>query len=231
MDSDLACNNVDSAIIDIRDIELTAKSYEEMLTRLDTTWIALYAKTTSGGSLWVLAKNYYDGVTHELLPFAHDVTQRIRASGFRLKNVLAVYRELPMTGNEKPLACGHFLIPFFVKSIHDYYFDKDSVREPHVFKGIEWGKRKTGKSGYGKNEKRRYSRKGRDPGNVIYEATRDKDGSILMIDTVTDEEILRKLVKVSTAKGGTIVSNISNLAFNSLVGGLERRLTELVLEL
>jgi len=216
----------DAAIIDTRQIVVDADNYWNALARLDTTWSSIERNMNPLGSLYVLARNWYDRSQGELLPFAHDLIARVRAcSDLRLRNVLVVYREMSPKDDGKPLAYGHFLIPFFVKSLGNYYFDKDSIREPHIFKDIEWGKRKRGKSGYSKNGERwRYSPKGRDPGNVFYKTSRDAKGYILAVNETTDAEIYQKLARASTKKGGTIASNIQDSIFQSIIAECGRKL-------
>lgn len=220
----------DTTIIDTRSV-VDNKDYAAALASYDSTWMWVDSNTSPTGSLWVPARNWYDRGRGELLPMAHDLISRIRTlSTFKLKNILVVYREMAPQNDGKPLAYGHFLIPFFVKSTRNYYFDKDSIREPHIFKNIEWGRRKRGKSGYNSNEKGeerlkwRYSRKGKDPGNVFYKTLRNSEGYILAVNETTDDEIFEKLVKVSSEKGGVIGSNISSRSFQSIVEGLGRKL-------
>jgi len=222
-----------TVILDTRQIEVLGKDYASVLASCDTTWMWIDKFTSVSGSLWVLARNWYDADRGELLPMAHDLISRIRSlSTFKLKNILMIYREMLPTDDGKSLAYGHFLIPFFVKSIGNYYFDKDSIREPHIFKDIEWGKRTRGKSGYNSNhngthrETSRYSPKGRDPGNVIYKTLRNSEGYVLAVNELADEEILEKIVKVSTKTGDVIRSNITNHSFRNIVEGLARRLFE-----
>jgi len=160
----------------------------------------------------------------ELLPFPLDITRRVQTlTDFKLRNVWIVYRE-SSNNSSKPLASAHYLIPFLVKTPNDYRFYKDSVREPHIFKDIEWGKRTVGKSGYSDEEKPRYSPKGRDPGNVFYRTLRNGDGYVIAVNEYADEEIYEKIVKISTTRNGTVASNISDESFGRLVEGLGRKL-------
>jgi hypothetical protein len=223
-------------IIDTRTLVVTSDSYEQVAGSLDSTWMRIDRDTIPTGSLWVIARNWYDPKYTQLVPFAHDIIGRIRAlSSFKFKNMLVVYREMTPLDDGKPFAYGHFLIPFFVKSLRGYYFDKDSIREPHIFKGIEWGKRKRGKSGYTnekngeEREKLRYSPKGRDPGNVFYKTQRNAEGYILAVNETSDTEILEKLIKVSSRKGEMIGSNVTDTSFQNIVEGLGRKLTRVEL--
>jgi len=211
----------DLAIIHIPEFDPKKDSYELFLKRFDYFWQEIYDSLSSTGSLWVFMSNIF--INGELRPLTWELTDRIRTTTkFRLKNILVVYRDKPYA--QTPLAQGYFNVVFFVKSLDQYYFDKDAIREPHVFKDIEWGKRLVGTSGYGERKRNRYSSKGRDPGNVFYKVERDSEGKILKIYEYSDEELYEKIVKVSTKKGSIIVSNVTNLALSKSVEDLGREL-------
>jgi len=210
-----------SGIIDLRNALFTRHNYEDAIKNYDSLWQLLAETVERTGSLWILGSNLYD---QELLPFPLDLAHRVESlTDFKMKNVLAVFRE--SIDSSKLLASAYYLIPFLVKAEEGYYFDKDSVREPHVFKDIEWGKRIVGKSGYSDEEKPRYSPKGRDPGNVFYRTLRNGEGYVIAVNAYADEEIYDKLVKSSTRKNGLVATNIADRSFRRLVEGLGRKLT------
>ena len=217
-------DNYNSAIINLVDAQFRALDYEDSLANLDLLWKQLDQKIDEKGSLWILARNLYD---QELLAVPFDLAHRIRSlTRFRLRDIWTVYRELP-SPDSKFLAPAHFLVLFMVKRTNTYYFDKDSIREPHVFKDLEWGKRKVGKSGYSNKMKKRYSSKGRDPGNVFYKTSRNSEGYVIAVNGYTDNEVYEKLLRVSTRKGWVVASNVSDPSFKNLVERLGRRLVHL----
>lgn len=209
-------------IVDLREVRPKKISYDANLSRFDSFWRTLYEHTEHRGSLLVLARNYYQ--QNELLPFAYDIMAQILSrTHFMLKNIIIVHREFQTTSS-KLLAFGHFLVLYFVKSIDSYYFDKDAIRQQHIFRKIEWGRRTRGKSGYGNKRSNRYSKKGRDPGNVFYTAIRDRrTGQILTIQTISDAELFQRLISVSTRTGGLIASNIKATTFRKLAKSLGRK--------
>lgn len=211
----------DLVIIRIPEFDPKKDSYKLFLERFDHFWQGIYNSMSLTGSLWVFMPNIF--ANGELYPLAWELIDRIRASTkFRLKNILVVYREKPYA--QTPLAQSYFNIAFFVKSLNQYYFDKDAIREPHVFKDIEWGKRLVGTSGYSERKRNRYSSKGRDSGNVFYKVERNSEGKILKIYEYSDEELYEKIVKVSTKRGSIILSNVTNLALSKIVKDLGREL-------
>lgn len=58
-------------------------------------------------------------------------------------------------------------IIWFVKNKEKMYFNKDSIREKHIWKDVEWGKRE-----------KNYNPKGKDPGNVWIPTLDDGKGKI-----------------------------------------------------
>ena len=58
-------------------------------------------------------------------------------------------------------------IVWFAKNKHIQFFNKDSMRESHIWKDVEWGKRK-----------KNYNPKGKDPGNVWIPTKDDGKGKI-----------------------------------------------------
>lgn len=213
----------DAAIIRFPELETTKGTHEVFLKSFDSFWQGIYNSLSLQGSLWVFSSNkFIDG---ELVPLTWELTDRINAlTKFKLKNILVVHHE--ERNAHQLFANSYYNISFFVKSLNDYYFDKDTIREPHIFKDIEWGKRKVGKSGYNDREGVRYSPRGRDSGNVFYKTERDSDGKILRIYEYSIDELYEKIVKVSTKKHSVIISNISDPNFSGVIGRLERKLVQ-----
>ncbi len=91
-------------------------------------------------------------------------------------------------------------IQMFSKS-SDYYFDKDPIREKHIWKDIEWGKRKF-----------RYNEKGKDPGNVWIKNIDDGKGKIIKQTYYSQIEIIERLFSLtSKEKNNLLLTNFSNL--------------------
>ena len=154
-----------------------------------------------------------------------ELADRVRVvTKFKLKNILVVYRIEREV--HQWFAQSYYHISFFVKFLNNYYFNKDSIREPHIFKDIEWGKRKVGTSGYNDRKGVRYSLRGRDSGNVFYKTERNSDGKILRIYEYSIDELYEKIVKVSTKKHSVIISNIPDPDFSNVIGKLERKLVQ-----
>lgn len=217
-----------SAIIRLpkRDEAIEPKTF---LDSMDKIWKHLSEEVSKKGSLWILGVNGYED--NQLVPWPLMVVERIATkTRFKLKNVFIWYKEMnPL--ETKDFVPAYFYILFFVYSLKDYFFDKDSVREPHVFKDIEWGgKRVKGKSAYHDRKVRRYGPKGRDPGNVFYQTKRDDDGRVLEVLEFEPEDIYRKIVLLCSEEKWCIISNIKDNDFYDVVKSLNRKFVPLEVE-
>lgn len=214
----------DVAIIRIPEFETARCSHEVFVKSFDLFWQRIFNSLNPQGSLWVFSSNKF--LNGELVPLTWELTDRVRAvTKFKLRNIFVVYHE----GRDvhQLFVDNYYHISFLVKSLNDYYFDKDAIREPHIFENIEWGRRKVGTSGYNKREGIRYSPKGRDSGNVFYKTERNPEGKILRIFECSIDEIYEKLVKVSTKKDSVVVSNVSDQELPIVVERLGRKLVRI----
>jgi len=177
---------------------------------------------SDNGSLLVFSHDdYVDG---ELDPWPLKLERGIRdITDLKLKNIFIVYREID-TPVGKPLSSAYTSVLFFVKSTK-YIFTKDEVREPHIFKDLEWGKRSQGISGYHQGrESERYPSRGRDPGNVFYKDRRDETGVVIDIMEYPEPELFEKLVKLTTEKEWHVITNMGNGNLDRAVTSLGRKL-------
>lgn len=69
-----------------------------------------------------------------------------------------------------------------------YFFDKDPIREKHIWKDVEWGKRE-----------KNYNILGKDPGTVWVKIIDDGKANITGHDFFTPKELLRRM-KLSSIK-------------------------------
>lgn len=164
------------------------------------------AKLSADGSLWVISRNMC--VNGSFVPLPLEVADRVKTdTDLHLKNVIIRYSE--NSACAKPLVAAYEVMLLFVKSLHGYFFNKTVALEPHVFRDIEWGRRKVGSNGYHSDRlTTRYPEGGRDPGNVFYKVRRDIAGAIEDVSPYPRDELLMKLVMMTTGEGWLVVSNI-----------------------
>lgn len=68
-------------------------------------------------------------------------------------------------------------------------FDKDAIREKHIWKDVEWGKRE-----------KNYNPKGKDPGNVWIPTIDDGKANITEHILMSDDAVIERLVNMSCCK-------------------------------
>ena len=122
-----------------------------------------YKHLKENGSIWIISADLRNG--QKFVPISLLATEC--AQKFDLRNYNSI-----VWINEKTIGNGLFSniysnVQMFSKT-SDYFFDKDPVREKHIWKDIEWGKRKY-----------RYNKKGKDPGNVWINNVDDGKGKII----------------------------------------------------
>lgn len=79
-------------------------------------------------------------------------------------------------------------IQMFAKDMN-YCFNKDPIREEHIWKDIEWGKRKF-----------RYNKKGKDPGNVWIKSFHYGKGKIIRQEYYKKKEVVERLFSITSDK-------------------------------
>lgn len=160
----------------------------EILPQLQT----LFFELSDVGSLFIVCSNQYDEngiVLHDFF----DVINKGISCGFVYVNTI-VYPT-----NDKQNVCFQDNIRYVVwlcKDATKYSFDKDLIREKHIWKDVEWGKR-------AKN----YNEKGKDPGNVWIPTEDDGKANITCHRLLKDEDVIEKLLIMTNALSDNIVIN------------------------
>ena len=82
----------------------------------------------------------------------------------------------------------------FYSNGNNYHFNKDKIREKHIWKDVEWGKRK-----------KNYNPKGKDPGNVWIKTIDNGKGKIIEYVPLSFKEIVERVILVSNSKGKILI--------------------------
>jgi hypothetical protein len=144
-------------------------------------------KLNESGTVWIITNCKYKDhiVTLKLFDICNEI------HGLLLKNIILTY-------NHHKKNKYHFFndnvehILFFSKS-KKYFLNKDPIREKHIWKDVEWGKRK-----------KNYNPKGKDPGNVWIKTNDDGKGNITQHLPVTDTEVIERIIKCSSKEKDTV---------------------------
>lgn len=159
-------------------VVICEKKYDEMTADLKK----YYGKISADGCFFAIVTTEYDAcgnVVHDFL----EVINFAAASGYVYVNTI-VYpaahgQKVAFTDNVK-------YVVWFCKDLSRMKFNKDPVREKHIWKDVEWGKR-------AKN----YNPKGKDPGNVWIPTIDDGRANIVGHILLTDDEVIEKILAMT----------------------------------
>jgi site-specific DNA-methyltransferase (adenine-specific) len=142
------------------------------------------------GTIWLFVDNF--NIDGEIIPLPFLTAENAQEAGFFLRNIIIWYN-LNAPCLSGPLLNRSTYILFLSKG-PNYKFDKDPVREPHVWKDVEWGG----------GRRSRYNPKGKDPSN-FWLKTESHKGKVLRHVPLSFEEAVERCVLVSTSKGEKIL--------------------------
>lgn len=139
------------------------------------------------GTIWILSNSSYKNDIFFYQPF--HIAESF--DDLLLKNIILVPKFDTKLNNKFFTKCT-FEILFFAKS-KNYFFDKDPIREEHIWKNVEWGQRK-----------KNYHPLGKDPGNVWIKTKDDGKGKITNHIQINFEEALNRIVKISSKESDKV---------------------------
>ncbi len=119
------------------------------------------------GNLFCYVKNSYDNT--QIKNDVFDLMEYCTSIGFKYINTIICPED-----TEKNYDNIQYIV-WFAKNKEKMYFNKDAIREKHIWKDVEWGKRE-----------KNYNPKGKDPGNVWIPTLDDGKGNItnhILLDT------------------------------------------------
>lgn len=174
-------------------------------------WAAAFrewaASAGEADALWIVAPSGHEG--GRLVPWPYLLADEASAAGWVWKNAYPRYAPAAAPPG-RPFAAVHESILFFVRSLRHYAFDKAPLREPHVYKDIEWGRRTRGRTGYhdASRTSARYPEGGRDPGNVLVRERRSPGGIVEEVLEMPREDALARLIAASSGPEWTVRTNV-----------------------
>ena len=82
----------------------------------------------------------------------------------------------------------------FTKNISSYFFNKDPIREKHIWEKVEWGQRK-----------KNYNPRGKDPGDVWLMTEDDGNAKITKHIPLSKEDVILRFILLTTQKQDRII--------------------------
>ncbi|MCL2412756.1 MAG: site-specific DNA-methyltransferase [Bacteroidales bacterium] len=125
--------------------------------------IQIKSKIIDSGNIFVLVHNEYDENGDVQNDF-FDIIDFGEKAGLLYVNTIVVPTKEKI---EVELPDNVLYVVWFAKDKQKQFFNKDSMRESHIWKDVEWGKRE-----------KNYNPKGKDPGNVWIPTKDDGKGKI-----------------------------------------------------
>ena len=143
----------------------------------------VFLKMSDSASVFFLCNDSYD-TFNNISKSSLDYTEQIINIGFSYVNTIII----PKNINDSLEIDNVQYLLWFTKNIDQIFFLKDEIREKHIWKDVEWGKRK-----------KNYNPKGKDPGNVWLPTEDNGKGEITNHIILNDLEIIERCV-ISTSK-------------------------------
>ena len=98
---------------------------------------------------------------------------------------------MPESGKNEQLKKNVRYLLWCVKNTEENYFDKDKIREKHIWKDVEWGKRS-----------QNYNPLGKDPGNVWLPTEDDGKGKIINHIALDFESVINRCIDSTCLNNG-----------------------------
>lgn len=169
-------------------------------------WNSLIANLNRNGVLWVICEDGNE--KDKIIPKTFELIDELTDKELRLKNIILWINRFEDINSS--IINIYKSILFFVKS-EDYYFDKNYIREKHIWKNVEWGKR-------AKN----YNPKGKDPGNLWILTKDDGKGRIIGFEPLNLSDVIERCILCSTKEGENVLLKIK--AFQNNLDYLKRKI-------
>ena len=156
----------------------------------------LITELKDDGILWILSDDLYK--SNETVPKTFELIAKLTEKGLKLKNVVLWINRFGEMGS--PVINIYKNILFFVKS-ENYYFNKDPIREKHIWKNVDWGKRPEN-----------YNPKGKDPSNVWILTKDDNNGKIIKYKPLTLDDIVKRCILCASKTDDKILLKVNTIS-------------------
>jgi hypothetical protein len=148
----------------------------------------LKEQISESGNLFIITNNTFENnvITNSFFDYIEEVLN----AGFNYVNTII----FPIKTNSDGLKQNIKYLLWFVNNLNSMYFDKDTIREKHIWKDVEWGKRK-----------KNYNEKGKDPSNIWIPTIDNGKGKITEHIILSREEILNRCIISTTQKNQNVL--------------------------
>lgn len=161
---------------------ITDADYEKTISLLKSE----YNSISEDGCVFALFQTEYDFEGNAVHDF-FDVIFAATAIGYEYVNTIVYPTDTPQTAS---FSDNSKYIVWLCKCHSKMKFIKDAIREKHIWKDVEWGKR-------AKN----YNPKGKDPGNVWIPTEDDGKANITNHILLGNDGVIKRLLAMSACEG------------------------------
>ena len=155
----------------------------------------LISESSSSSNFFFLTRNLYDDAGF-IYKSVFDYIEELSSKGLNYINTIVV----PIKKGVNSNADNTIHLIWMVKDLDKMKFNKDKIREKHIWKDVEWGKRE-----------KNYNPKGKDPGNFWLPTIDDGKGKITDHLLLSFDEIIERIIKSSTSSGDIVYIHSTTL--------------------
>ena len=105
------------------------------------------------------------------------------------------------------------MIFHFTKNDGSYFFNKDPIRERHIWEKVEWGQRK-----------KNYNPRGKDPGDVWLMTEDDGKANITKHLPLSKEDVILRFILLTTQKKDNVIMLLDDKNCKKICEENERRI-------
>lgn len=179
---------------------MESKKFQTLIYQIDNNFNrqvvdSLLSISDISANFFFIARNVHnrDGfISSSIL----DNVKLIIENGLLYNNIIVI----PRRTEKEEFSDNLVYLLWFCRDKSKMHFDKDIIREKHIWKDVEWGKRK-----------KNYNPKGKDPGNVWIPTQDDGKANITSHILLTDTEVLERCIKSTSGPNDNILLDISSI--------------------
>ncbi|MFW9917044.1 MAG: DNA methyltransferase [Candidatus Thorarchaeota archaeon] len=147
-------------------------------------WKTLQRKLKPTGSMWLFLQDFFDSKSKKYVPQTFEILESLSELGFYIRNCIVRFK--PGLTHNGIFSQFYDNILFCVLDLEKYQFQKDKIREKHIWKDAEWGG----------GRRSRYNPKGKDPSN-FWIRTESIKGKITGYYPLDDLMAIKRILKAS----------------------------------
>ena len=144
------------------------------------------------GSLFIIAGNKFKNDV--LKPLTLEIADMIKSHNFFLRNSIVWFLPDNKITPNTLFVNRYKMIFHFTKNDNSYFFNKDPIRENHIWEKVEWGQRK-----------KNYNPRGKDPGDVWLMTEDDGKANITKHLPLSKEDIIRRFILLTSQKKDNVI--------------------------